>query len=229
MTTTDAARTVAVSPDTLRVTSTLLGKRVREGSLLRVVPGICREIVAGAEYFVATRCSANSGCEWNWTGVERSQEFEQYARNRHTVTRSEVMDKLRAWQKRKLSTEELQRWLSTADVRDTTADRRESLALAVVEQIEDLLEFAAQAEACSPADAAWLREQGSSIFLERFAALPRHETRLAYEAWLDAHEDAEDEWDPKQLESDLELSLETARSWNHTIDCFLQSHSGAPK
>jgi hypothetical protein len=78
-------------------------------------------------------------------------------------------------------------------------------------------------ESC-PADVAWLREHGSAIFLERFARLPKQETWIAYEAWLEEHEDAEDEWDSKRLENDLELSLETARSWDHTIDCFLKSH-----
>jgi hypothetical protein len=222
--TTAAARAVAVGPDTLRVTSALLGKSVREGDVIRVVPEICHPVVPGVEYFIATRCSGNSVCEWNWTEVERSSGFEEYARNRHIVTRSAVMEKLRAWQKRKLSTQELQRWLSTADARDTTDTTGDSLTLAVVERIEDLLEFAQQAEACHPADAAWLREQGSAIYLERFARLPKHETLIAYEAWLDAHEDAEDEWDPERLEDDLERSLETARSWDQAIDCFLRSH-----
>ena len=230
--TTTAARVVAVSPDTLRVTSTLFGTSVRDGDVIRVVPGACNQVVPGVEYFVATRCGAKSPCEWNWTEVERSSGFEHYARNRHVVTRAEVMEKLRLWQKRKLSTEGLRLWLSTADTRDSTdstGSRGESLALAVIERIEDLLEFAVQAEACNPADAAWLREQGSAIFLERFARLPRHETLTAYEAWLDEHEDAEDEWDPERLESDLELSLERARSWDHTIDCFLRSHREASK
>ena len=227
--TTAAARVVAAGSDTLRVTSTLFGKGVRVGDVIRVVPGPCRPIVPGVEYFVATRCSGNSECEWNWTEVEGSKGFEQYARNRHIVTRAELMEKLRAWQRRKLSTEELQRWLSTADARDATATHDESLALAVVERIEDLLDFAVQAEGCHPADAAWLREHGSALFLERFARLPRHESRMAYEAWLDEHEDAEDEWDAKQLEDDLELSLETARSWHHTIDCFLRSPAGVSR
>jgi len=221
--TTAAARAVAVSPDTLRITSTLFGKSVRDGDVIRVVPGICNPIVPGVEYFIATRCSVDSACEWNWTVVERSKGFEQYARNRHIVTRSEVMKKLRGWQTRKLSTEELQRWLSTADARDTDGTSGESLALAVVERIEDLLDFAVQAEACDPSDAAWLREHGSAIFLERFARLPKHETRIAYEAWLDEHDDAEDEWD-QPLENDLERSLEIARSWDHAIDCFLRNH-----
>ena len=221
--TTTAARAVATSPDTLRITSILFGSRVKDGDVIRVVPGSCRQLASGVEYYVATRCSTSTGCEWNWTEVERSRGFEEYARNRHIVTRAEVMNQLRAWQKRKLSTEELQRWLSTADARDHTATPAESLALAVVERIEDLLEFAVQAEACNPADAAWLREHGSAIFLKRFARLPKHETRIAYEAWLDEHEDAEDEWDPEQLEKDLELELESARSWDHTIDCFLRT------
>lgn len=101
--TTAAARAVAVSPDTLRVTSALLGKSVGEGDVIRVVPGTCRQLDSGVEYFVATRCPLDSGCEWNWTEVKGSDGFEQYARNRHTVTRSEVMDKLRAWQKRKIA------------------------------------------------------------------------------------------------------------------------------
>lgn len=230
---TAAARAVAIGPDTLRVTSALFGERVRGGDVIRVVPGTCSPVVAGVEYFVATRCSTDSECQWNWTAVERSKGFEHFARNRHIVTRAEVMEKLRAWQKHKLSTEELQRWLSTADARDSEGTFGESLALAVVERIEDLLEFAIQARTCNPSDAAWLREHGSRIFLERFARLPKQETRIAYESWLDAREDeqedVEDEWDPEKLESDLELALESARSWDHTIDCFLRSHAGASR
>jgi hypothetical protein len=227
--TTTAARAVAIGPDTLRVTSTLFGKEVHEGDIIRVVPGICRPIDVGVGYFVAMRCSSESECQWSWTEAERSEGYEQYARQRHLVTRSEVMKKLEAWGKRKLSTEELQRWLSTADARDGDGTLSESLALAVVEQIEDLLEFAGEAQACDPSDAAWLREHGSRIFLERFARLPKQETRIAYDAWLDAQEDAEDEWDPETLQSDLELALEGARPWDHAIDCFLKSHPEAPR
>lgn len=221
---TDAARAVAQSPDTLQVVSTLFGERARDGDVVRVVPGTCHQVVAGVEYFIATRCEVESECQWNWTEVEHKTGFEQFARNRHVVSRSELMEKLRAWQKRRLSTEKLQRWLSTADATDTEGDLRKSLALAVVERIEDLLEFAMQAQACNPSDAAWLREHGSTIYLQRFARLPKQETSSSYEAWLDAQEDAEDEWDPKRLESDLERSLEGARSWDHSIDCFLRSH-----
>ena len=226
---TAAARTVAVSSDSLRVTSTFFGDNVHDGDVIRVSPGLCNQLVTGVEYFVAMRCYADSDCQWIWMQVERAKGFEQYARDRHGVTRFEVMEKLRTWQKRKLSTQEFQRWLATVDARDTGGDLRESLVLAVVEQIESLLEFTVQAEACNPSDAAWLREHGSEIFLERFARLPKYETRIAYEAWLDAHEDARDEWDPKRLADDLELSLETARSWDHTIDCFLRSHREASR
>ena len=229
MATNTAARALAIGPDTLRITSTLFGKRVHDGDVIRVVPNICRPIVAGVEYYVAMRCPSESECQWDWTEVERAKGFEQYARHRHLVTRSEVMKKLQSWQERKLSAEELQQWLSTADARDGDGTFGESLVLAVVERIEDLLEFAGQAQACDPSDAAWLREHGSRIFLERFARLPTQETRTAYEAWLDAQEDAEDEWNAEKLKSDLELALEGARSWDHTIDCFLKSHREASR
>ena len=227
---TDAARAVGDSPDTLRVVSTLFGARLHDGDIVRVVPSTCRPVVEGVEYFIATRCVVDSECQWNWMKAEHKTEFEQFARNRHVVTRPELMEKLRAWQKRRLSTEQLRRWLSTADATDAEGDLRHSLALAVVERIEDLLEFAVQAEACNPSDATWLREHGSGILLERFARLPKQETQSAYEAWLDEQEDAEDEWeDPERLESDLEQSLESARSWDHTIDCFLRSQRETPR
>src|SRR5215218_5875194 len=95
--TTAAARTVAVSPDSLRVTSTLFGKDIHDGDVIRVVPGPCNQIVSGVEYFVSRRCYGDTDCQWNWTEVERSNGFEQYARNRHIVTRSQAMEKLRAW------------------------------------------------------------------------------------------------------------------------------------
>jgi hypothetical protein len=234
---TDAARAIAQSPATLRVVSTLFGERVQDGDVVRFVPTTCHQVVAGVEYFIATRCAVDSGCEWSWTEVENKTGFEQFARNRHDVTRSELMEKLRAWQKRKVSTEALQRWLSTADATDSEGDLSGSLALAVVERIEDLLEFAVQAEACNPSDATWLREHGSSILLERFARLPKQETSSAYAAWLDEqdeawhdeHEDADAEWDPRPLQSDLERALEDARSWDHSIDCFLRSQRETPR
>jgi hypothetical protein len=226
---TDAARAVAQSPDTLQVVSTLFGTRAHKGDVVRVVSGICHQAVAGVEYFIAARCAAGSECEWNWTEAGQKTGFEQFARNRHVVTLSELMEKLRAWQKRKLSTEALRGWLSTADATDTEGDLGESLALAVVERIEDLLDFAVQAEACDPGDATWLREQGSRLYLELFGRLPQQETRDAYEAWLEEHEDAEDEWDPERLESDLERSLGDARSWDQSVDCFLRSHRETPK
>lgn len=231
---TDAARVVAQSPDTLLVVSTLFGTRVHDGDVVRVVPQTCHQVVPGVGYFIATRCGAGSECQWNWTEVEHKKGFEEFARNRHVVSRSELMEKLRAWQKRTLSTEALRRWLSTADAaEDTEGDLRNSLALAVVERIEDLLDFAAQAEACNPSDATWLREHGSTIYLERFGRLPKQDSASAFEAWLDAQEDAEedaeDQWDPERLERDLEQALEEARSWDHTIDCFLRSHRETPK
>ena len=218
---TDAARAVAMDQGTLRVTSVLFGARVHDGEIIRIESNICRPIVAGVEYFVSSRCSS-SECHWYWYEVERAKGFEDYVRNRHVVTRSEVMMRLRAWQKHKLSTEELERWLSTADERDSKDETGDSLARAVIERIEDLLEFVGQAQACDPSDATWLREQGSQLFLDRFARLPKQETQVAYEAWLDAHEDAEDEWDAEELQSDLELALERARSWDHSIACFLK-------
>ena len=226
---TDAVRAVGQSPDSLRVVSPLFGTRVREGDVIRVVPGSCNRVTPGVEYYVATRCEGDSECEWSWTEVEHKEGYEQFARERHTVSRAQLMEKLRAWQKRKLSTEELQQWLSTADARDSDGARGGSLAFAVIEGIEGLLEFAAQAESCNPSDAVWLREHGSGLFLERFGRLPKQETASAYEAWLNDHEDAEDEWDPERLKSDLEESLERARSWDHTIDCFLRSYRETPQ
>lgn len=226
---TDAARAVAQSPDALQVVSTLFGTRVHEGDVVRVVPSMCHQAVAGVEYFIATRCTADSECQWFWTEAGQKTGFEQFARNRHVVTLSELMEKLRAWQKRKLSTGALRQWLSTADATDTEGALDESLALAAVERIEDLLDFTEQAEACDPGDATWLREQGSRIYLERFGRLPQQETRDAYEEWLEEHEEADDEWDPERLESDLEQSLGAARSWDHSIDCFLRSHRETPR
>ena len=207
----------------------LFGTRVGVDDVVRVVPTECHQVVPGVEYYIAARCGAGAECEWNWTEVEHKKGFEEFARDRHGVTRSAVMEKLRAWQKYKLSTEELKRWLSTAEARDVEGDLRESLALAVIERIEDLLEFAAQARDCKPSDAVWLREHGSGILLERFGRLPKQETQSAYEEWFVEHEDVEDEWDPERLKRDLEESLDNARSWDHSIDCFLKSHGETSK
>lgn len=223
-----AARAVGVSSDTLRITAPLFGKELHDGDVIHVVPRNCSQVVTGTKYFVAGRCPVGSACQWNFTEVAHANGFEQYAHDRHVVSRPQVLTKLRDWQKKRLSTEELQRWLASADARDAESSD-ESLTLAVVERVEDLLDFSVEAEACSPSDAAWLREQGAGIFLERLARLPKHETRIAYEAWLDEHEDAQDEWDAGRLESDLELSLESARSWDHSIDCFLRGRREAPQ
>ena len=225
---TDAARVVGQSQDTLVVTSPLFGTRAQKGGVVRVVPDQCHTVLPGVEYFIAMRCTPGAECQWDWTEAAHTTGFEEFAGKRHLVTRSEVVEALRSWQQRRRSTEELRRWLTTADASDAGGDIGDSLALAVVERIEDLLDFFDQAQACQPGDGEWLREHGASLYLQRFARLPKQQTRSAYDAWLDEHEDAEDEWDPRQLEKDLERSLEGARSWSHSIDCFLRTHRETP-
>lgn len=225
---TDAARVVAQSPDTLVVTSPLFGKRAQKGDVVRVVPEQCHTVVPGVDYFIATHCTAGAECQWDWAEVRHTMGFEEFAGKRHLVTRSEVVEALRSWQQRRRSTESLRRWLATADALDAEGDVGDSLVLAVVERIEDLLEFVEQAQACQPGDGEWLREHGASLYLQRFARLPKQQTRSAYDAWLDEQEEAEDEWAPERLEKDLERSLEDARSWSHSIDCFLRNHRETP-
>jgi len=221
---TDAARATAISSDTLRVTTVLFGTRVRENDIVQITPRTCSPIETGVEYFLAARCPGDSECQWMWIRVDRIKGVDDYARNRHRVTRSELMERLRAWREHRVETEELQRWLSTADADDDDGDLRNSLTLAVIERIEDLLRFSTQAAACRPGDATWLRDRGSRIYLERFGRLPKQETSREYEDWLDAHEGAKDEWDPRRLSDDLERGLEGAHSWDHTIDCFLKRY-----
>jgi hypothetical protein len=227
--TTAAARAVGVTSDTLRITAKFHGEIVRNGDVIQVFPSTCSEVTPGVEYFVATRCPSGSGCGWGWTAVAGKKGYEEYARDRHLVTRAEIMEKLRAWRARKMSTEELQRWLSSADASDAADGPADSLTLAVVERVEELLAFAVQAAACNPADATWLREHGSEIYLRHISRLPKYENRAAYEEWLEEQEDAEDEWESERLEDALERSLESARSWDHAIHCFLSGQGeGAP-
>jgi len=164
--------------------------------------------------------------------LDRSRTLEgiRRVRTQPALRNSSRLDaKLRDWRKRRRSTDDLQRWLATADAADSDGDLSQSLVLAVVKRIEDLLDFAVEAEGCDTRDATWLRDHGDNIYLARFNRLPRQETLKAYDEWLDAHEGAKDLWNPKHLEDDLERSLESARSWNHTIPCFLRDHPGAAR
>ena len=215
---TDVVRAVGTDAFGIRVSQILSGKNVRVGDVVSIPPaGCCASPVAGTEYYARRSCY-QSDCRWQFVEVERGIGFEDYLARRHYVSREEVMQKLRAWRRSALPTEDFVKWLATADVNDSDV-AGDSLAMAAVESAEELLHFVRGAEKCSPGEVAHFQDFGAKVLIDRLARLPRQQKLSEYEAWLDAHPDADDEWDAEQVERDVRAAWKLDAAWRNAEEC----------
>jgi len=206
----------------VRITAVLYGSNARADDVITMRPEMCRPgPVVGVDYYVGRLCLSGSGCEWIRVETDHVKGFEDYIKQRHFVNRVQVIEKLRAWGEYRLATADFRRWLATTDADDDDV-RGPSLTLAVVDETEELLDFVQAAESCQPQSVAWFREFGAKTLIDRFGKLPPEEKESAYEAWLDAHEGSEDQWDTQRLEKDLEAALERDVSWSSARTCVRQ-------
>jgi len=220
---TDLGRAIGASPETATITAVLFGTLGHAGDIVNMPPhGCCPRVVAGTEYYVRTTCPSGSGCEWIRVETDRINGVEDYVRERHRVSRVEVVDKLRAWREYKVPSADFRGWLATADYDDDDVKGGDSLTLAVIKEIEYLLDFVEASESCRPQSVGWFREFGTDALMARFSRLPREEKLSAYEAWLDAHEGSDDLWDSSALQKDVQTARALDPSWKAAEECVWQ-------
>ena len=195
----NVVRAVAISETGLRVSSVILGTS-KIGDVIRFMPRECRYVSAGSEYVAWQHCIAHADCAWTWFDATRTPGIAEYIRDRHFVTRKQIVAKLAAWRRDEIETPALRKWIATSDVDDDDdVDAPLSLNSEVLDTLEELAAEAEAAERCDPRAARTIRKDLSGDLLDLVAQLPKEEKQSEYNAWLDAHPNEVDRWDETPL------------------------------
>jgi hypothetical protein len=196
----NVVRAVGVSEVSLRVTTVIRGS-AKTGDVIGVFPRECRPApVVASEYVLSEWCFRAGDCDWIWFDANRVPGMQEYFRDRHMVTRTQLAERLAAWRHDRIDSKTLRHWIDTSDFDDDDVeDGRESLTSEALDRVEFLLDLFDAAQRCDPSAAIGIRREIADQLLSFLAEFPKQEKQSEYVAWLDTHEGEVDRWDADAL------------------------------